>query len=139
MLAAAARARTPLGVIAPSAVLPVCEALRNADVEVLLDGQGGEPLFMASPVGPADLFRHGRIASAIRAARGFRKHWGYSYPHQLRMAWLAALPRRLLDRAEELRPVPPWIQGPLPPPCPAEPCSWHHLKTEPIWPGRYCR
>jgi asparagine synthetase B (glutamine-hydrolysing) len=106
---------TPLA----SPTFPQALALRNAVVstggEIVLDGDGGEPLFAASPVAVLDLLRRGRIGAAGAAAHGFHHRWVYPYPVVAKAVLRALLPRPVLTVRERLRPAPPWVAGVVPP------------------------
>ncbi len=105
---------TPLGFPAFPLAFSLRDAAAAAGAEVFLDGQGGEPLFSAAPVAVLDLVRAGRWPTALRAARGFHRSWTYEYPVLAKAAVRALLPRRLIEMREALRPIPPWVAGPVP-------------------------
>jgi asparagine synthetase B (glutamine-hydrolysing) len=101
---------TPLASVAPHAIAVVDVAV-SSGLEVVLTGEGGEPLFTSWDIAVADLVRTGHPAAALRAARNFRSVWGRSYARQMKVAARAATPRALLAARERIRPVPPWVRG----------------------------
>ena len=112
-------AGTPCGYLGfPQATAPM-QILADARVRVVLNGEGGEPLFSASPVVVLDLLRAGRAREALVAARTFDAEWTYPFPVTVKAAIRAMLPTGVLRFRERLRPVPPWlkrsVQRPLDP------------------------
>jgi asparagine synthase (glutamine-hydrolysing) len=105
---------TPLGFPAFPQALSLRDAAVSAGAEVVLDGQGGEPLFSASPLAVLDLLRRGRVKAAAAAARGFRQRWIYPYPVVAKVMLRALLPRPLLAVRERMRVAPPWVDGAIP-------------------------
>jgi asparagine synthetase B (glutamine-hydrolysing) len=105
---------TPLGFPAFPQALSLREAAGSAGAEVVLDGEGGEPLFAASPVAVLDFLRKGRVTAAAATARGFHRRWVYPYPVIAKAALRAVLPPRLLAVREGLRSTPPWVAGVVP-------------------------
>ncbi|HEX5911524.1 MAG TPA: asparagine synthase C-terminal domain-containing protein, partial [Rubrobacter sp.] len=105
-------------------MFPLAAAMRRAAGEVgataILDGEGGDILFTASPVAILELAGAGRLASAWRAARAYRRRWIYSYPVVAKTVGRALAPRSLLAFRERLRPGPPWAVG-----------SFHNEAAEP--------
>lgn len=102
---------TPLGFGGfPQATAPVNVAAA-AGVEVLLTGEGGEPLFSSAPVGVWDLVRRGDLRMASEAARAFHRRWIYPYPTIAKAGVRAILPPGLLNYRERARLVPPWVEG----------------------------
>ena len=102
---------TPLGFPAFPQALSLREAVASAGAEVVLDGEGGEPLFAASPVAVLDFLRKGRLSAAAAAARGFHRRWIYPYPVVAKAVVRALLPAPLLGARERLRRPPPWVAG----------------------------
>lgn len=102
---------TPLGFPAFLQPMAVQEAVGRADADVVLDGEGGEPLFSAAPVAWLDLARMGRLRAAASAARGYHHRWTYPYPVLAKAAVRALLPQPLLHLRERMRPTPPWVVG----------------------------
>jgi asparagine synthase (glutamine-hydrolysing) len=105
---------TPLGFPAFPQALSLLEGAASTGAEVVLDGEGGEPLFAASPVAVLDLLRRGRVRAAASAAHGFHRRWVYPYPVVAKAVLRAVLPRRLLAVREGLRSAPPWVAGVVP-------------------------
>lgn len=89
-------------------------ALRDAaeatGAAVVLDGQGGEPLFSAAPVAVLDLVRAGRPRMAAAAAKNFHSRWTYPYSVQAKAIFRALAPGPLLELRERFRPIPPWVR-----------------------------
>jgi asparagine synthetase B (glutamine-hydrolysing) len=100
---------TPLTHWAFPQALAVPKEAASEGVDVLLTGEGGEPMFTGSDLIALDLLRRARIISSARAARAFRRVWGHSYGRQVKVAARAILPRWLLAIREGMRPVPPWV------------------------------
>jgi asparagine synthetase B (glutamine-hydrolysing) len=111
LLAVPDLAGSPIGF--PS--FPVTTAVRDAAVaagtSVFLDGEGGDPLFAATPVAVVDLARSGSLKTAWRAAKAFRTNWRYTYPVIAKIAGRAVAPKHLLELRERSRPHPPWAVG----------------------------
>ena len=76
--------------------------------DVVLNGEGGEPVFAASPVAVWDMVRSGRFRDAMAATLGFSERWIYPTPKVAKAAIRAVLPPRLLSVRERARSVPPW-------------------------------
>jgi asparagine synthase (glutamine-hydrolysing) len=105
---------TPLSYFAFPQATSVVDSAATAEIDVVLTGEGGEPLFTATDVAVLDLLRTGHLPSAWRASRMFRSAWGGSYVKQLKVAGKAIAPRSLLLLRESVRPVPPWLRGRVP-------------------------
>ena len=95
----------------PQATAPVAAA-SDLGIDMLLGGDGGEPLFSAAPIVVADLVRLGRLSDAIRAAHVFNDDWTYPYATIAKAVVRALLPRAVLQGREQLRPAPPWVRRP---------------------------
>jgi asparagine synthetase B (glutamine-hydrolysing) len=100
-------------------VFPMVAAMRNAAAStgctVMLDGEGGDLMFAATPLAAFELARMGRLALSWRAAKAFHADWRYSYPVIAKIAGRAIMPRRVLEFRERLRPLPPWaVRRPSP-------------------------
>jgi hypothetical protein len=80
---------------------------------MVLNGQGGEPLFSASPVVVLDLLRSGRLRDATQAARTFHASWTYPYSMTIKAAIRATMPPALLGVRERVRAIPPWVKRPV--------------------------
>ena len=102
---------TPLSYFAFPQAVAVADAASEAGIEIVLTGEGGEPLFTSSDVAVLDLVRTGHPMQAVRAARRFHEVWGRSYGRLAKVAGRAIAPRRLLEMRERVRPVPPWVRG----------------------------
>jgi asparagine synthetase B (glutamine-hydrolysing) len=102
---------TPLTYLAVPQATAVVDVAASSGLQVVLTGEGGEPLFTSWDIAVADLVRTGHPAAALRAARNFRSVWGRSYARQMKVAARAAMPRALLAARERIRPVPPWVRG----------------------------
>jgi asparagine synthase (glutamine-hydrolysing) len=101
----------PLGSFAfPQSHGPAAAA-RAAGIQVLLTGEGGEPLFSPAPVAVLDLLRRGRIRDAAATARTFDREWTYSYRVTAKAIARALAPRSLISFREGFRPVAPWLEG----------------------------
>jgi asparagine synthetase B (glutamine-hydrolysing) len=102
---------TPLTYLAVPQATAVVDVAASSGLQVVLTGEGGEPLFTSWDIAVADLVRTGHPAAALRAARNFRSVWGRSYARQMKVAARAAMPRAFLAARERIRPVPPWVRG----------------------------
>jgi hypothetical protein len=78
---------------------------------VLLDGQGGEPLFTATPVAVLDLLKRGHLSTAYRAIRGFDRWWFEPYGITLKWMVRALAPPYVMRARERTRSHPPWLPG----------------------------
>jgi asparagine synthetase B (glutamine-hydrolysing) len=106
-------AGTPCGYLGfPEATAPY-EAAAQAGLSMVLNGEGGEPLFSASPVVVLDLLRCGRVQDALSAARTFHASWTYPYVVTMKAAVRASLPGAALRVRERARAVPPWVRRPV--------------------------
>ena len=103
-------AGTPLVSSSWSLYLRTRRLAETAGVDTLLTGDGGEPLFQASPRSVVDLARRGRVGDAVRASRNFHRLWTYPYRVQAKGALRLMAPRRLLETRERARPTPPWVE-----------------------------
>ena len=102
-------AGTPLVASAWTLYLRTRGLAETAGVDVLLTGDGGEPLFQASPRSVVDLMRQGRVRDAVRASRNYHRLWTYPYRVQAKGALRLIAPRHLLEVRERVRPIPPWV------------------------------
>jgi asparagine synthetase B (glutamine-hydrolysing) len=101
----------PLGSFAfPQSHFPAAGA-GSAGIQVLLTGEGGEPLFSPAPVAVLDLLRRGRMRDAAAAARTFDREWTYSYLVIAKAIARALVPRSFISFREGFRPVAPWLNG----------------------------
>ena len=102
---------TPLTYFGFAQATAAVDAASEAGIDVVLTGEGGEPLFTSSDVVVLDLVRTGHPVRAVRAARNFHEVWGRSYGRLAKVTGRAIAPRPLLDLRERVRPVPPWVRG----------------------------
>lgn len=111
---------TPLGHPVPPTMFALRDAVADTEATVLFDGQGGEPLFTATPVAVLDLLKRGRPGLALRAAQGFDRWWFEPYALTFRWVSRAIAPAWLMQIRERARRVPPWLSPPPggPPPRP---------------------
>lgn len=107
-------AGSPLGFPAFPAAMAARDAVVGAEATVVLDGEGGDPLFAAHPVAVLDLARSGRFFAAMSVAKAYRHGWIYSYGVIAKTALRALAPRPLLDLRERTRRPRPWVVGPAP-------------------------
>jgi asparagine synthetase B (glutamine-hydrolysing) len=96
----------------PEATAPY-EAAAQAGLSMVLNGEGGEPLFSASPVVVLDLLRSGSFRDAAAAARTFHASWTYPYWVTVKAAVRATLPPAVLRVRERVRAIPPWVKRPV--------------------------
>jgi asparagine synthase (glutamine-hydrolysing) len=104
-----AAAGTPLAFPAFPQARSLRDAVAATGAEVVLDGEGGEPLFTAGPVAVLDLLRRGRLGAAARAARGFHERWIYPYPVVAKAIARALMPPGVFTLRERIRGQPPWV------------------------------
>jgi asparagine synthase (glutamine-hydrolysing) len=105
-------AGTPLAFPAFPQARSLRDAVAATGAEVVLDGEGGEPLFAAGPVAVLDLLRRGQLAAAARAARGFHERWIYPYPVVAKAIARALMPSGVVALRERIRRQPPWVAAP---------------------------
>jgi asparagine synthetase B (glutamine-hydrolysing) len=101
-------AGSPIGFPSFPAARAFRDVLSTTGASVLLDGEGGDPLFAAGPIAIVDLARSGKLGMSWRSASAFRNNWRYSYPVVAKAACRALAPQHLLDLRERVRPTPPW-------------------------------
>jgi len=82
---------------------------QNVGADVILTGEGGEPLFQASPRSVIDLALAGRFRQASAASRTFHRRWKYPYGVQAKGALRLLMPQVVLTQRERHRPTPPWL------------------------------
>ena len=102
-------AGTPLVASSWSLYLRTTQLAEARGVDALLTGDGGEPLFQASPRSVVDLVGQGRVREAVRASRNFHHHWTYPYRIQAKGAARLLTPSRFLETRERAKPIPPWV------------------------------
>ena len=102
-------AGTPMVAPSWSLYLRLRRSAESAGIDLMLTGDGGEPLFQASPRSVVDLLRAGRVRDAASTARNFQRSWGYPYGVQLKGAMRLMAPRRLVEARERARAIPPWV------------------------------
>jgi asparagine synthetase B (glutamine-hydrolysing) len=102
---------TPLTYFGFAQATAAVDAASEAGIEVVLTGEGGEPIFTSSDIAVLDLARTGHPLKAARAARRFHRVWGRSYGRLLKVAGRSIMPHGVLEARERVRPVPPWVEG----------------------------
>lgn len=102
---------SPLGFPSFPAVMALRDALVGAGVTLVMDGDGGDILFMAHPVAVLDLARSWMFGAAISAARAYRNDWVYSYYRLVKTALRALAPRFVVNLRERARGPLPWAVG----------------------------
>jgi asparagine synthetase B (glutamine-hydrolysing) len=102
-------AGTPMVAPSWSLYLRTRRAARSAGADVILTGDGGEPLFQAAPRSVIDLALTGRLRQAAAASRNFHYRWKYPFWVQAKGALRLAMPPSVLAWRERARPAPPWV------------------------------
>jgi asparagine synthase (glutamine-hydrolysing) len=102
---------TPLGPFGFPQSTAVVDAAGAAGLDVVLLGEGGEPMFAASDLAVLDLARTGHPLDAAKVVRRNHDVWGHAYSRSFKVAARAMLPRSILRMRERARPVPPWVDG----------------------------
>ena len=87
-------------------------AFQREGVGVVLDGEGGDPLFAAPPLSILDVVRSGRFRASVRAGRAYRRQTGHSYGPILKSVLRGAAPMRLIAFRDRYRRTPPWSAAP---------------------------
>jgi asparagine synthetase B (glutamine-hydrolysing) len=106
-------AGTPFAYLGFPEVTAPYEVAAQAGLSMVLNGEGGEPLFSASPVVVLDLLRSGRLRAAAKAAQTFHASWTYPYSVTIKAAIRATMPSALLNVRERVRSIPPWVKRPV--------------------------
>ena len=101
--------RGPLGIQFFPIMFAIRGAVERAGSTIVLDGNGGEPLFTAPPFVVLDLLRTGDIATAARAVRGFQRDWGTGFATSIKEILRGITPSPFVRLRERTRRRPPWL------------------------------
>ncbi len=109
---------TPLAFINFPHLLALADAAAQNGAKVVLDGEGGDDLLLASPIVVFELLRERRFVLAIKSARNLQRWRGFGYRRLmhalLRSLWPRPLPQRIHEHRTRRR-TPPWVRHLEPP------------------------